>query len=482
MTVVRADLDAMILEVLGTTLDAILNPLLYFLREYGSFPFSFSEPPRRFRTTVQATCLLSLSRTGLLDKAEERRLQEATVQYKDSWHPAERDFAGGLDPPKKNNEDENAWCVTETPSVWSTSYAIWALLSSGYQDKTHIWPAIDWLIRQQHEQTGGFAYQKYKDCIPTVYLTCLAIKALRAALGTRTLLEKKEESIPTLQSAIGRGLDFILSCSRKTDGIIVFAQHPNLPQDRFDWINTIWAYKALNQNDHPSTPNPQLLFHILQKELKDEEKLHAFWRNNGFVIEGHTKYGEQKTYFYFMPSLLIPLINLGLDPLDSLCAYFLREIRQTFGKIGWPIPEYRRTELCTFSTALALQTIYVWASRVPATAINRLLNETKQRGIDNEQTTQLRECKRKYERLTQRCFSLTAFIPALILLLVTPWQTWITVKNPYFIVVATLEVVLCLVGIRLFLGRFQRPWRSIVEMIGLLAGIATIVYIVWSLL
>jgi hypothetical protein len=482
MIITKSQLNLIILELCGTTLESILRPLNYCLEEYKAFPFSFSEPPSRFRTTVQATCLLSLFRAGLLGEAETRMLQETIVSMRDFWHRNETDFAGGLQPPEKYSEDKDAWCITETPSVWSTSYVIWALLSSGYQNAHHILPSIEWLISQQNEENDGFAYQRYKDCMTTAYMTCLAIKAMRAVLGSRTILEGKQELVSTIESTIGRGLNFISECSREINNTIVFARHPNRPVDEFDWVSTIWSYRTLNQNTHPSAPNPHQLFSLLRENLSDENKKRVFWKNNAFVVEGHTKYGEQKTYFYFMPSLLIPLINLGLNPLDPLAAYFIKELKATFRKIGWPIFEYRRTELCTFSTALGLQTIHDWAVKVPSKVINNLIRENRQIYIQKEIIDQLNVHKKKYENLKLKFASLITFFPVIILLFTIPWSGWISSKNPFFIVTATLEIFLCLIGIRLFLGNLQRLWRTIVEMIGLLAGVATIIYILWSLL
>ena len=473
----REQLSMIIAEIFGTSSESIIKPFILYLNKYKAFPFIFSEE-KRFRTTVQATCLLSLSRARLLDKAQERTLQETIISMKDSWHHSETDFAGGLGRHQKKDDDKSAWCAVETPSVWSTAYVVWALLSTGYQNETHILPAIDWLVSQQDEQTGGFAFQKYRDCTPTVYLTSLAIKALNVALSNQTLLEKRQNFDNTLKHAIDHGLNFILSCSREMNGTTVFVQDPEVeePENKIDWISTIWAYRTLTQNNHPSAPNPQLLFSLLQKELEDENKLRSFWRNNAFLIESHTKYGEQKIFKYFMPSLLIPLLNLGLDPSDLLCTYFLRELKQEFYEKGWP-HDFRSSDICTFTTALALQTIYTWASRMSVTEMQKLISENEQIGkinnIDRDEITDSVSYKEKYVILKQRCFSLLAFIPALILLIVVPWYNWFSSKNLMFIMAAISVVVLCLLSIRLFFGPTR--WTTIFNIITLLGSVAGII-------
>ncbi len=483
----KDQIDTILIEIFDTNLESILTPMFRHLKEYRALPFSYSTPPKRFRTTVQATCLLSLHKAGLIDLRTRKMIQNAIVLMRDSWHISETDFEGGLKPPiKKHQEDMQAWCITETPSVWATSYAIWSLIASGYTDSggTVIWPAVDWLITQQDEISGGFAYQKYKDCVPTVYLTCLAIKALRALLNTKVVSQRKPDTIPLLQSAIARGLAFVQKCAREVNGVTVFVRSPDGRIDKSDWISTIWGYTALIQNRFVGAPNPARLFSLLRNELRDESNLQAFWEGNNFINEAHTKYGVQKTYFYFMPSLLIPLIGLGLDPSDPICIALLNKLKQMFWETGWAAIQYRKTEVCTFSTALGLQTLSSWAGAMPIAVARQLLKSDRTNLRQISTVTELSQLKEGYEkriRRLKRCLWATVpFVAGLIAAFNIPWLNWISSKNPLLILGILFEMLL-LVGIT-WLCSEGRQQRLIVKVIGLIAAILTIAVTIWTIL
>lgn len=492
MVIPGEQLDDTILELCGATLGSVLDPLLGLLREYEALPFSCSRPVKRFRSTVQATCLLSLCRCGLIGSSDRGVLQRAVLSMRDSWHHAETDFAGGLVPPNKPDEDAHAWCVTETPSLWATSYAVWSLLASGYEEHkdAYIWPATKWILSQQDEATGGFAYQRHVDCVPTVYLTCLTIKALRRALdGTRSVVTKPCAA-RSIRGAISRALDFVEECARDVQDTLVFARHPDIQHASFDWVSTIWAYTALTQNRNESAPQPQRLFHILRRELADQSKFEGFWHANNFVNEAHTKFGGHKSYYYFMPSLLVPLIGLGLDPLDPICGCFLQNLRETFLRTGWPIVEYRRAEICTFSTSLALQTISSWACAAPSVPeiAGRLVSLGRTgfaqiafaQELDKledqyrEQTSQVREeYAHGINRLRRTRWSAVPLSGVVLSAFVVPWRDWIVSRSPLLMPVVFIQMLLCLWIV--WLWTEKRHWRAIVIVIGLLGALATLV-------
>lgn len=487
MTDSREQLDAILCDVWGIKLDSILVPMFRQLAEHKALAFSYSTPPKRFRTTVQATCLLSLCRTGLIGVRKRKFIQDAIVGMRDSWHLSETDFEGGLQPPtKKYEEDAQAWCVTETPSVWATSYAIWSLLASGYTDNenTVIWPAVEWLVTQQDDVTGGFAYQKYKDCVPTVYLTCLAIKALRAVLNTKIILQRNPDAIPVLQSVTARGLNFVQKCARQTCGVTVFAGNQDVRTEKFDWISTIWGYTALIQNRFTGAPNTQELFTLLRKEFEDESKTQAFWEDNNFLNEAHTKYGVQKTYFYFMPSLLVPLIGLGIDPSDPICIKILQKLKHMFWEIGWPAVEYRKTEVCTFSTALGLQSLSLWVSMIPLAVARRFLKANGAGVWQIPAEIEFRQIvdtyEKKIKRLKRYLWAALPLIIGVISAFNIPWSKLISARNPLLIPAMLFELSLCICIAWLCIeGRQQ---RLIAKVIGFIAAVLTIVLTVWTIL
>jgi len=221
----------------------------------------------------------------------------------------------------------------------------------------------------------------------------------------------------------------------------------------------------------------------LQNELEDKNKLRSFWRNNAFIIESHTKYGEQKIFKYFVPSLLIPLLNLGLSPLDPLCTYFLKELKKEFCKGGWPT-DFRSSDICTFTTALALQTLYTLASRISVIEMQKLISENEEMGINNinrDKKTDLNGYKEKYEKLKQRVYALVFFFSAFVFLLNVPWQNLISFNKPYFMVAATVNVALLIYAI-IFFFRYNNPelQKMIVEIVALLGSIAALIIIMVS--
>lgn len=462
------------------TLDEIVEPLLSELRTYKAFPFTYPNNPKRFRTTVQSTCLLSLNRSGLLSADDVVQLHESILYFKGDWHQSESDFQGGLFNLSRQPEDEDSWCQTETPSVWSTAYAIWGLLESGFIDSNAsiIQPSLNWLIAQQDVQTGGYPFQMYRDCIPTVYLSCLALKALTSSLSNARNANLSSNFLPKIELSIERAIKYINSCKYVENGVILFRptnQEPNSHRELIDWISTIWAYRAVIGNDLNCSLETPTLFKLLESILNDNGKSVFFWENDSFLVEGHTKYGSQKTFFYFMPSLLIPLLDLGLSSLDRISEHFLKKLKSTFTNPGWRIPRYRRRENCTFVTALSLQTLHTWTLHIPGDCSKFLIDHSA-----NELHADLLPSVESEKRTSQKSqfphFSWFAFITytaLLITTLVTPWAKLFSDRNP--LLMLPLFISLSLATILVILMVNVRTKHNIIVYIGIFSGLATLV-------
>ncbi|HIE27944.1 TPA: hypothetical protein EYP66_11715 [Candidatus Poribacteria bacterium] len=483
----KASFNRVVQIVTGHGLEEILDPLWQELRTHRALPFAYPNNPKRFRTTVQATSLLSLSRCGLLSDEDKKVLQDAVILFRDSWHPDESDFQGGLFDQTKQPEDSMAWCITETPSVWSTAYALWSLIETGFEDKEGqiIQPAIDWLISQQEENTGGFPYQKYKDCIPTTYLTCLSIKALSSARKRASVLAIDDVYKPKIDLAIAKSLRFIENCKFDYDDITLFSSVPTGQSHNngiLDWISTLWAYTALAQHQPESLPNVERLFDLLGEILADASKSRSFWDNNSFVVEGHTKYGVQKTYFYFIPILLIPLIGLGLDSTSAICATFLRRLRDTFRNLGWSIPNYRRKENCTFTTALALQTIHAWTVKIAQDSATHLLDSTfkkEDQPPPKSLITEIETSRRLLKKTKKKLWSLLPYTGILSVLFLSPWAEWIRNRNP--LIMASSFILFACILFFVYLLVDNRRWRTIVTILTIGGAVASLIAL-WYLM
>lgn len=340
----------------GQPFHSVCAPLLRSIRPDGGVPF-FVEGKEKIRTTVIATCLVTLADMGLIERETTVRLQTKLLELKDSMDAD--DEKRGDRGVAKMAEDVSAWCVGETASVWSTSFALWGLLRTGYvgAGMASVISGLEWLIDQQNP-SNAWGYQRYRNCRDNTMMTALAMLALCEArkrsseIGTEVGLGRK------IETAIDRGMRYLLGNvneDKKSASWPLYAGEnaPHAP-------STVWALLLFKKLHSPD------LFRLLPKGLSylaSNVRSDGVWEMRKFVDETGTKYGIHKSYFYFTPSLLPPLLDLGVSPYDQLCLGIMRWLREHREACGWLIRGYDVSAPQTFTTAMALHAVYSWYRR-----------------------------------------------------------------------------------------------------------------------
>ena len=188
----------------GEPFQSVCAPMLSSIRSDGGIAFLVGGK-QKIRTTVIATCLLTLADMGLLERETICRMQKKLLELRD--HMDADDEKRGDYGVSKKPEDASAWCVGETSSVWSTSFALWSLLRTGYQNED-IKPIISglvWLIDQQNP-SNAWGYQRFRNCRDNTMMTVLAILALREAQKRSDEIGLEVEFGRQVDTAIERGV------------------------------------------------------------------------------------------------------------------------------------------------------------------------------------------------------------------------------------------------------------------------------------
>lgn len=350
--------------------------LLQGINDDGGVPF-FVGGKEKIRTTVVSTCLLALNDMKAINDDIRRRMQSKIIFLKDNMDKIDVDR--GDRGTRKHPEDEPAWCVGETPSVWSTSYALWALFDTDYDGDywNGIKEALIWLVHQQ-KADDGWAYQDFRNCQSTVFLTATVLHVLRQAKKFKPQLSLSKAENEEIDKAIKRGLKFLLD-QKKEDRKIAFWITPANENDQ-DALSTTWALWALYEDD--PLKHKELIrrgINSLREDLEGKE----IWEMSKFVDETGTKYGVHKTYYFFTPSLLLNLLKLGVSPLDEICIKMIKWLMTNRKPLGWVIKGYDIEEPQTFATALALQTVSTWHKYALEFMIRKRVVEDKDIGADN---------------------------------------------------------------------------------------------------
>jgi len=410
-----------------TTLSAMQLLLTTHIRQAPHLIPFFCSVPGRYRSTVHATCLFSLYKAGCLQAQDVEVLQNQILSL--------RTKAVQNDPtpaPKFDvlPEDKDAWCVTETPSVWSTSYSIWSLIETGYDgpQKDAVTNACRWLTRQALTE-GGWGYNLYPSTPPTVYLTSLAIKALVHCIRNATSLGLSHSDVAEANKKIRDGVAFILKCrcANAETPVPLFKTRPDGPDTRHQWdlASTIWGYQIiLEHGQRPQRDTVEkhrgALFDYLLEHIPPVSKNIPI----SFVDETLIKYQRSRKYQYYQPSLLINLLKIGLSPLHPLAFSFLDWLKTTIRPDG-VASDYHPTNATSFATALAIQTIHAWTAAVaksidPIQEASQVAHDAfpkvKQRLQEAEEKQQAAE--KKVDQLTQKETTLMTVIVVLAVLIV----------------------------------------------------------------
>lgn len=297
---------------------------------------------------------------------------------------------------KKREEDRWAWSTLEGPNVFSTSWAIWALLETGYNGKRldEVRNSIFWLKSQQRKD-GGFGY--YINCESEIFFTALTTHSLKLAQKSSNLISENEKI--DLSKITKKAINYILDAKNEDDQIAFWKK--DLKPDPTYTLYALWALYEENKHIYKGTIEKGIEF--LRKELNDKE----IWDLKEIVaVINEVPYGIHKVFYSFTPSFPLILLRLGIKPLDSLCLKPLLWMKNNKKEEGWSLDPYYKNPV-SFCTVLGLWTIYEWEKNIVKSAISenfaQLYGKHVLKEIENNENEKLikekEELKNKVNKL-----------------------------------------------------------------------------------
>lgn len=354
---------------------AWFSPLIDSITDDGAVPYLLSTA-ERFRASPLSSTISWLDQEDLIPLEVLDKMQDMLIKLRDNNIPTDP-YSGNI---KKKPEDKDGWSLGEGVSVWATSVSIIALLDShgnGQKKARAFKSSILWLAKQTCTDTKGWAYQLYPNCSANPVMTSLALRALALALTppNKDNFQFSGDEAHSIYNAIISGLDYLKSTCVK-DGKKTYWCFNGTPH----CAATTWALLALRQillteetfpdfnESYFNSIKESALSFIQFKMPRRYEK----WEDEQFVFEGGAKYGRQKNYFSYSPTLLPQLFDVGLSPFHPKVINQIKWIVNNPDK--WKITGYDQNKVCTFTYAMVLATLSSWARRVGTELAPRLLN------------------------------------------------------------------------------------------------------------
>ena len=366
----------------GKTLSEWMKPLVESITDDGAIPYLLGTE-ERYRASPLASAISWLEKANLVPMSVLTTMQKELLVLRDN-NVQNDPHPGNL---QKKEEDTFGWSLGEGVSVWSTGYAIDALLDShgnGCANALKFKDSIMWLVNQRNTQ-GAWAYQLSENCIPNVPMTAVALRALALAYTepNREKFQFSDSDGLSIERAIRDGFEYLKSCcvTKKNTTYWEF-------QDKGNCTATTWALLALRQ---VSMSNANSANECRDFYEKIREKARAFvcskmprkntkWPEEPFVYEGGAKYSKQKNYASFSATLLPQLFELGVS------AFHPRVVNQIKWLVEnpeeWKIATYDKGKICYFTYAMVLSTITAWLQRVGLTLAPVLIT-TKRNKLPN---------------------------------------------------------------------------------------------------
>lgn len=343
----------------GKSLSGYFERFINSMTSEGAIPYLLNTK-QRFRASPLASSIIWMEKAKLLSPEVSKQLNNKLVFLRDSAEPNDKKQGQT----KKETNDEWAWSLSEGCSVWSTSLAIIALLQrdtifiDSYKERIN--ESIRWLIQQQDSNEHGWAYQDYKNCSVNSVTSSLAIYAIALSVSKKGALGINEEEEKNAHNSLTLGIGYLKTAFGKN--------HYCTFNDRPNYFATVWSLLALKLIVTIDANNAEAQ-DLLKKHLSPSLKyiIHSIpskeiWGVEQIVKEAGAKYGSQKNYYSFSPTLIPFLLDLGVSPntpkLVKQISLLLQNDKQ------WTIKEYSQDGICSFIYIMVLSTIVCWLRKV----------------------------------------------------------------------------------------------------------------------
>lgn len=359
-------------------LEEWLQPLVSSITDEGAIPYLLGEEKgERYRASPLASALIWMNAVGLLSDVDISLLQDELLFLRDNCDPSDND-KGNL---SKKSEDYDGWSMAEGVSVWSTSYAIVALLDKrgiGVQKAHRYKNSVLWLAKQKKTSEKGWGYQLSTNCSENVIMTSLATWAIALVIKNKDSFHFNEDEVRLLTNALMQGFEYLKEKVQYTKvGDKVFWCFEGVKS----CAATTWALVALRHIADLSI-KPEISDFYNESVRKGIEFIlgcmpskFICWEAEQVVSEAGAKYNKQKNYYSFSPTLLLPLFEMGLSPFHPKV---INQIRWLLNNTeGWKIEQYDRGNICSFSYAMVISTIAKWRMLVGQDNAIRLLPESE---------------------------------------------------------------------------------------------------------
>lgn len=352
---------------------------------------------KRYRSSTLATVLDALADVNLLPSDAIHQMQDHLYDLKEHFSPRTEED----DMIAKKPEDLPAWGIDETPSVWTTSMAIIALLNTKFvtRDTTtkeiisDLRDTIYWLVDQAYPD-GGWGYQKYPEspaCSSSVPMTALAMKAIIIAQNDQRLFNsdaKANRKFNKIVSALERGKVFLITNQQETTDSLIHWNYIENSENSGICI-TAWVLETLKLlaesefscftiNEFESL-KPKVIRYIYKNmptttnigQYSQSEMF--FYANKTTTLKYKPRLEKDKIFYTFRPSIVSKLLDWGEDPFNPqicLIVKWLLENREEH----WKIQEYNSSSPCSISTAMAINVIVKWLKCISEKSFSNIVN------------------------------------------------------------------------------------------------------------
>ena len=349
--------------ILNKSLGEMYAPLLNSFTDGGAIPYLIGTDCR-YRASPLASIIIWMSMENLIPSSALDKLYEMLMYLRDK-NIVESDEGRT----SKKPEDNYGWSLAEGASVWSTSMAIIALLSTNHDVSKYtneIKNSVIWLTNQNDDSVIGWGYQLSNNCSPNPIMTSLAIQALSLALNeqNKSYLKFSSDEEKLIRKAVKEGLEYLKDNCVKRGNMVYwsFAGKPSCHA-------TTWALLAFRIASEANeifsvdcknyfTTIRECVFAFLISKIPSKGK----WEDEILVEEDGAKYDKHKHYIAYTPTLLPQLFDLGLSPYHPKIVNQITWLINNTDK--WTIEKYDKMKYCSFTYAMVLSTIVSWIRRV----------------------------------------------------------------------------------------------------------------------